>query len=448
MDTLAVAKPCVQSLSDSVREKIGQNIHRCWQCIKCTSGCPLADQFDVPPHQVMRSLQLGDACVLQSRAIWLCASCQTCATRCPRGVDVTSVMDALRWEARRRGVRPGIPDIAKFNSIFMRLAAWFGRVPEALLMAAYNLARGRPFHDARLGWELFRRGRLKLWPGIVRAPQSVEPVAQGANKVAYFPGCASEGSAFDYDRTARAAARELGIELIEPKGWTCCGASSAHSTDAEAARVMPLRTLATVERMALQTLTSPCSACFSRLKFAQHEALAPVNVQHLLDTFLERAGTAQIAARVRRPLAGLKVACYYGCLITRPARVTLAEHPEYPMKMDDLVGSLGAQALAWSSKTDCCGGSLGLTQTGAALKLSERVLANARACGAELIATMCPLCHVNLDVRQQRFAGAPVPIVHATQLMLLAFGLGERETLLDKALVDPRPLLRSKGLLG
>lgn len=467
MNTATMNPPCAKPLSESVRAQIGENINRCWQCVKCTSGCPLADQFDLAPHQVMRSLQFGDARVLESRAIWLCASCYTCATRCPRGIDITSVMNALRREARERGIAPAVPDIPRFNATMLRLARWFGRVPEALLMAAFNLARGRPFADIGLGWQMFRRGRLKLLPKRVRNASHQEPLPAGAKAVAYFPGCASEGSASDYDRTARIAARELNIGLVEPQGWTCCGASSANATDAAAATVMPFRTIAAVEQMKAATLTSPCSACYSRLKTVDHQVKndpakaqlaadavghryeGTVKVQHLLDTFLEHAGTEVIAARVRRPLHGLKVACYYGCLITRPSKVTGAEHYEYPVNMDRLMEALGAEPVDWSAKTDCCGGSLGITQTEASVRLSGRILSEARAAGADVIVTMCPMCHMNLDVRQPRaLSGAPLPIVHATQLMVLAFGLDEKEALLDKALVDVRPLLREKGLIA
>jgi len=452
--------------SETVRAEIGENVYRCWQCVKCTAGCPLAEEFDLMPNQVMRALQLNDASVLESKAIWLCASCHTCATRCPRSIDVTAVMDTLRIEARRRGVPPAIPEIPKFNSIFMRLTGIFGRVPEALLMGAFNFARGTPAQDAKLGWQLFRKGRLGMFPKFARAPRTVKPVAEPDNKVAYFPGCASEGSAFDYDRTARAAARALDIEFVEPEGWTCCGSSPAHATDPAKATVMPMRTIATVEKMDLKTLTSPCSSCFARLKHAEQEVIADpdkatlaadaldyeyggtVRVQHLLDTFMERAGMDKIAARVKRPLAGLKVACYYGCLITRPSRVTGADHPEYPMKMDYLVQALGAEPVAWSGKTDCCGGSLAVTQTDVALKMTRRILTNARDCGADVVASMCPMCHMNLDARQRRMGlDAEVPILHATQLMTLAFGLPEHEAYLDRAIVDSRPLLREKGLL-
>jgi heterodisulfide reductase subunit B len=111
--------------------------------------------------------------------------------------------------------------------------------------------------------------------------------------------------------------------------------------------------------------------------------------------------------------------------------------------------ALGAAPVTWSSKTDCCGGSLGLVRTETSVKMARRVLEDARACGADVVATMCPMCHMNLDARQQRMGfDAPLPIVHATQLMVLAFGLGERAAELNRNIVDPRPLLRSTGILA
>ena len=114
-------------LPELVLGATGSNPYKCYQCIKCTSGCPLADQFDLAPHQVMRSVQFNDTAVLESRAIWLCASCQTCTTRCPQQIDVTGVMDALRIESRRRGIEPAVPEIARFNELFMALHRIFGR---------------------------------------------------------------------------------------------------------------------------------------------------------------------------------------------------------------------------------------------------------------------------------------------------------------------------------
>jgi len=455
-------RTAAEPLSQAVLASLGQNIFRCYQCSKCSSGCPLADRFDLTPNQVMRSVQLNDPRALESRAIWLCASCQTCTTRCPQQIDVTAVMNALRSEAKRRGIPPAIPEISRFNELFLRFVRVFGRIPELPLILAYNLRERRPFRDLGMGLRLILRRRLKLLPHFARPPRSVEPLTDPKNKVGYFPGCASLGSAAEYDRTARIAAEILGIEFVEPPGWICCGASSAHAVDERLAHALPMSTLSTIERMGLDTVTSPCSNCFSRLKAAEHSARrdptaqresggfrGEVRVQHLLDTILDRVSPEQIARKVERPLHGLKVACYYGCLITRPSQITGAEHAEYPVKMDRLVRALGAEAVEWSCKTECCGGALSLTQTSVALELSRKVLDDARDCGAEAVVTMCPLCHMNLDARQRALGlDREIPILHATQLMVLAFGQGSEAALLDKNLVDPRPLLEARNLLG
>jgi heterodisulfide reductase subunit B len=118
------------------------------------------------------------------------------------------------------------------------------------------------------------------------------------------------------------------------------------------------------------------------------------------------------------------------------------------MKMDHLMRALGAEPVHWSYKTDCCGGSLGLTQTPLALGMTRKILQNARDCGADVVVTVCPLCHVNLDARQSQIGlDFQIPTLYATQLMVLAFGLGAQASALHKNMVDPRPLFREKGLL-
>ena len=199
---------------------------------------------------------------------------------------------------------------------------------------------------------------------------------------------------------------------------------------------------------------------FLRLKMAEREGMedaaalrqvaeitdydyqGKVTVQHFIDTILDHATPKQITDKVKRPLTGLKVACYYGCLITRPVTKTGADHPEYPMKMDYLMQALGAETVDWSFKTDCCGGSLSVTQTEVSLNMSRKVLQNAHDCGADAVITMCPMCHMNLDARQDQMAiDFRMPILHSTQLTSLAFGLPEKDAHLDKNMVDPRPLL-------
>jgi heterodisulfide reductase subunit B len=419
------------------------------------------------PNQIMRGLQLGDPMVLDSKAIWLCASCQTCATRCPQGIDVTGVMDTLRIEAKRRNVRPAIPEIAQFNALFLLFVRLLGRVPELALVIAYNLVRRRPLRDLGIGLRLLKHGKLKLMPQFARPPKQATPLADAKNKVAYFPGCSAHSSAADYDRTVRRTAETLGIELVEPPGWVCCGATPAHATDSTLANALPLRTMSTIEQMGLDTVTSPCSNCFARLKAAEYTALhdpdalreaeahnaqpyhGRVKVQHILDTLMERASVADIRSKVERPLENLRVACYYGCLITRPSKVTGAENPEYPMKMDYLIRALGAGTVDWSYKTECCGGALGITQPQVSTRMSRRIITNARDCGAEAIVTLCPMCHMNLDARQPEMGlDGEIPVFHGSQLMTLAFGQGAKAACLEKNVVDPRPFLETKGLLG
>lgn len=454
-----------ESLAQIVQRELGQNVFLCYQCLKCTSGCPLADHFDLMPNQVMRSLQLGDERVLESKAIWLCASCQTCSTRCPQGLDIAGIMDVLRIEAKRRGLSPAIPEVDTFSRLFLYDIGLLGRLYEVGLMAGMNLATRRPLKDVDMGLEMMRRGKLRLIPTIVRPPRRVKPVKPAENQIAYFPGCSLHSSAAEYDHTVRVAAQVLGLELIEPPGWTCCGSSPAHSTDHVLATVLPMRTLATVEQMGLDTVTAPCSACFARMKAAAYTVMhdgemahvveerlgytyrGTVTVQHLLDTLVDRAGLDKIKASVKKPLSGLKVACYYGCLVTRPPRITQAEHPEYPMKMDYLMRALGAEPVHWSYKTDCCGGALSLTQTPLALEMTRKILQNAHECGADVVATVCPLCHINLDARQNQIGlDFQIPVLYATQLMVLAFGLGTQAAALHKNLVDPRPALQARGL--
>lgn len=454
-------------MAQLVQREVGQNVHLCYQCVKCTSGCPLVDHFDLRPNQVMRYLQFDDERVLHSRTIWLCASCQTCTTRCPQGLDIAGIMDSLRIESKRRGIPPAIPDVDKFGTLFLRDIGLLGRLYEVGLMAGMNLWTGKPTKDLPMGLAMMKRRKLNLIPGLTRPPRDVKPVEATPNTVAYYPGCSLHSSAAEYDHTMRDTARVLGVDLVEPPGWVCCGSTPAHSCDHLLATVLPMRTLSIVERMGLDTLTAPCSSCFARLKAAaravaedddlaaqvEHEIgyayRGTVTVQHAVDTLVDRVGTDRIAANVKRPLTGLRVACYYGCLVTRPGKVTGAEHVEYPMQMDYLLRALGAETVDWSYKTDCCGGALTLTQTPLALELTGKILRNARDCGADVVATVCPLCQMNLDARQSQIGlEFRLPALYATQLTVLAFGLDVQAAALSKNLVDPRPVLQAKGLIS
>ncbi len=177
------------ALAEQIREATGENVFLCYQCVKCTSGCPLAEHFDLAPNQVLRAAQLGmEDRLFESRTPWLCASCQTCTTRCPQGIDVARVMDFLVSEAMKRGVKPKVPEIALFQKVFLRDVDILGRSYELGLMAEMNLRTGHPFKDVDMGLEMFKRGKVRVVPEVVRRrkPKAVAEKPRPEREVGYF----------------------------------------------------------------------------------------------------------------------------------------------------------------------------------------------------------------------------------------------------------------------
>jgi heterodisulfide reductase subunit B len=454
-------------LADRIREATGENVFLCYQCIKCTSGCPLAEHFDLAPNQVLRAAQLGmEDRLFNSRTPWLCASCQTCTTRCPQGIDVARVMDFLVAEALRRGIEPKVPDVALFHKVFLRDVDLLGRAYELGLMAEMNLRTGQPLKDIDLGWEMMRHGKLRVVPEFVRhrAPKPKERPSRAENEIGYYPGCSLHSMAEEFDRSTRAVLEALDLRPVEPEGWVCCGSTPAHRVDERLATRLPLESLVLLEREGLDEVALPCAACFNRFRAAvRHlrddgEMKADlegemgvayrdsVEVLSLLDLIEKRVGAEVVRARVTQPLQGLRVACYYGCLLTRPPAVTGAEDPEYPMAMDRMMLALGAEPVPWDAKVACCGASLALTHLDIVLGMSRAVLDNARARGADVVAVACPLCHSNLDTRQTKMGLAnPIPVLYFTQLMAVAFGMAPQAAL-SRNLTDPRPILEKRGI--
>lgn len=280
----------------------------------------------------------------------------------------------------------------------------------------------------------------------------------------YYPGCTSETTAVEFGQSTEAVCEALEIELIELDDWNCCGASSAHSLDHELSLALPGRNVALAQEAGLDILI-PCPACYqhcrdANLRMSQDEAWrekmerildfhyeGSATPRHLLDVLAHDLDRDQIAERVARPLTGVKVASYYGCVLVRPPELTGWDDPEHPVTMDELVVLLGAEPVDWSYKVDCCGASLTLSRGDIVTELSTKIVEGAAEAGADCIVSACGMCEINLDTRQAPRSGEKMPVLYLTELMAIAFGLPGVEKWLRKHSVDPRPLLRARGLL-
>lgn len=286
---------------------------------------------------------------------------------------------------------------------------------------------------------------------------------------AYYPGCSLHASAGEYDVSTRELFRILGIGLTEVPDWFCCGATPAHNVDELLSLSLCAKNLELAEQVE-GDLAVACAACFSRLKFTQHtleeneakrkqveKAIdAPVKldtqVKHLLEILARDLGLERLAATVKRPLSGLKIACYYGCLLTRPPDVPNLDCVEAPTIMEKVLEAVGAETVAWSHRMECCGANFTLSRPGVVIQLTNAILESAKAAGADCVMVACPLCHGNLDIRQKEIEGVysasyNLPIFYITQLVGLAAGLSIEKLGLDALIVNPIPLLKEKNLL-
>jgi len=280
-------------------------------------------------------------------------------------------------------------------------------------------------------------------------------------RVTYYPGCSLESTAREYRQSMVETFRLLDIELIELEDWNCCGATSAHSLDGELALGLPARNLA-LASATTDLLVVPCAACYSRQKTAEvlltenpelklevEQNLGrsfehPVSVKNILDFFLGHLELIQ--SRVQRPLSELKVVCYYGCLLTRPPKITGEASYEDPQGMDEIVRALGAIPIPWSYKTECCGGSHSIARADLVHALVSKILAMAREADAQAIVTACPLCQMNLDTRQrgaERVSGEEfnIPAIYITELMSLALGSPKTGEFFKGHFVSPGKIL-------
>ena len=266
------------TLARSILEATSVDVARCYQCGKCTAGCPMARFMDLMPHQVMRLVQIGNAAaeekLLACAALWSCAGCLTCTQRCPKELDPAAVMDVLREMFLRAGQGlSGAEEGAGVPPAFLKTVESGGRMSEFSLVRRYKMASRDFMSDVALGAGDVGPGKVEIRraqdAGRKEVRQDLRGVPQGRRpmkSIGYYPGCALAGSGIELDLSIRALSRLAGVELREIDDWNCCGASAAHSISLDLAVALPYRILALAEAQGLTEVLGPCASCFSRLK--------------------------------------------------------------------------------------------------------------------------------------------------------------------------------------
>ena len=301
-------------------------------------------------------------------------------------------------------------------------------------------------------------------------------------RVAYYPGCALEGTAHAYNRSTEQVGKALGLDLVEVKNWNCCGAMEVKNIDPKLQTYLSSRVMSlAASEMKMDVVMAPCNGCYHNLKKAEYDLshdpasvdvverlskkaghptyqAGQVETIHALDWIKHGIGEEGLKSRLKNTLSGLKVANYYGCMYTRPRHIFPekdqgpgSESTSKPHYMDDLLAAAGAENVEFPLKTACCGGAHTLSDSDTSTRLVLNILRAAEAAGAELIATECPTCHSGLEMHQLRAEkqfgeSTRVKIIYFTQLLGLALGLKPRQVGLQENISDSMDFVRQKGL--
>ncbi len=269
----------------------------------------------------------------------------------------------------------------------------------------------------------------------------------------YYPGCSQKGSALEFEMSLLKVAEALGISLKEIEDWSCCGATSAHVTNHRLSNALAMRNVMLAEQQGLENMVAPCAACYNRLMTAKSEfgnrSYVRADVENILSSHIKNeagvfnvlelllnAGIDNIVKNRKRDLEALRVACYYGCLLVRPAAITGFDDCEQPSSMEKLVEATGAKSVDWNSRIECCGAAHSIARRDIVVELSKKILEDAKRHGANVIAVACPMCHTNLDMRQRVMKRLysnheELPVLYITELIGLSFGMSEAELGID-----------------
>jgi heterodisulfide reductase subunit B len=266
-------------------------------------------------------------------------------------------------------------------------------------------------------------------------------------KIGYYPGCALHGSSNDYEQSLRACLGRLDVDLAEIDDWMCCGATAAHSLNHKLSQALPARNLALAEQQSFDELLAPCPLCSMQLLKITADIKDPktraelsdivelplegrTRVLNLIEVF-QKVGLDTLASAVTKKQESIQAACYYGCLLTRPPQIVTFDDPEQPHSMEAVLKALGIKTVEWNFKTECCGAGMTMADEDTVLELCHRILENAHAHGANCLVVACPMCHVNLDMKQsavfRRYGTAALPVYYLSDLAGLALGLAPDE---------------------
>ena len=284
----------------------------------------------------------------------------------------------------------------------------------------------------------------------------------------YYPGCTLYTKAKSFDEAGRRAGEKLGFTLEELPSWTCCGASFPLAEDYDMGLASSTRVLAQARKLG-PTLVTLCAVCHNVLKrtnavlrgneerrakvtdFIEEPYDGELRVVHYLEVLRDDVGFDTVAVKVERPLSGLRVAAFYGCLLLRPVAEMDMDDPHHPTILEGLLGALRAEPVDFPMKTECCGAFQTIHSDATATRCSREIIDSARRRGAEALVTACPLCQFNLEDRQAEMTKADagferLPVLYFTELLRIALGESAESMDVSRHYLDPRPVLQARGL--
>ncbi len=274
--------------------------------------------------------------------------------------------------------------------------------------------------------------------------------------IGFYPGCSLHGTALEYEMSLHAVAKAFDIELKEIEDWNCCGATAAHSLNKMLSVSLPARVLALAEKQGFSEFMVPCAACYSRMLFAWYEVNHDEELRKKVSEIIGMplGGTAkpvtilefikehiadQLPEKVKKTFAK-NVACYYGCLLVRPPKITENDRYEDPQMMEEILAKLGAKPIDWAYKTECCGAGLSVAATNIVAKLSGKIVKDAVRRDADVLVVACPMCQSNLDMRRGPIndlmkTDYTIPVYYITQVIGLSLGMSPKELGIEKHFV-------------